>query len=141
MTPLEQRRRKYMKRKSEFGDRSEETMAKLRQFTSTIRTAKQQQQQQQSGDAGGEETQERQEDGAVAYHGQVLEDDDAIDPEREKLELQNWFVGKLKCKKHIDDKYRNGAVGDSAGPRSETGADGRNVDDYLVIDPRKNRNC
>lgn len=106
-------------------------MEKLRAFTSTIRSTKQQQQHHSS--AADEEAEQG---SAVTYSGQVLEEDEAaLDPEREKLELQNWFVGKLKCKKHIDDKYRNGA----GGTAPEISADGRNVDDYMVIDPRKQR--
>jgi hypothetical protein len=71
---------------------------------------------------------------AVAvFHLQVLEEDERnVDPEREKRELQTWFVGKLKCKKHIDDKYRNGNSAPS-------GSDGRSMDDYLVVDARAER--
>lgn len=62
---------------------------------------------------------------------QVLEDDErAQDPDAEKRELQTWFVGKLKCKKHIDERYRNKEWG------AGQGADGRSGDDYVVIDPR-----
>ena len=54
------------------------------------------------------------------YHGQVLEgnsddDDDLVD----------WNKGKLKFKKHVDDKFR-GMIG----------GDGRFADDYEVLDAR-----
>jgi hypothetical protein len=35
-----------------------------------------------------------------SYHGQILEKDD-------EAPLDDWFVGKLKCKKHIDEEYRS----------------------------------
>ena len=54
------------------------------------------------------------------------EDERNVDPEQEKRELQTWFVGKLKCKKHIDHQYRDGGGG----------SDGRDAADYLVLDPR-----
>ena len=136
-------------------------MAKLRKFTDTIRSTKKftsqdtNSEKKMSGEgvavprqlgsreSAVEETEEAAEaaegaDAAVTYHGQVLEEDErGIDPEREKLELQNWFVGKLKCKKHIDDKYRNGSSGSSSGGGGNgSGSDGRYVDDYAVIDPR-----
>ena len=69
----------------------------------------------------------------LRVHHQVLEEDDrAADPEQEKRDLQNWFVGKLKCKKHIDDAYRN-SRGEAAG------SDGRSLLDYEVVDTREMR--
>jgi hypothetical protein len=72
-----------------------------------------------------------------------LEDDGRFaDPETEKRELQNWFVGKLKCKRHVDDAYRgNSSSGTNAGAggSSGTGSDGRRLDDYVVEDPRRQR--
>jgi hypothetical protein len=83
-----------------------------------------------------------------AYHGQLLEVDDeysyeppdltgikTIKPEKE---LDGWFVGKLKCKRHIDDSYRDtiSSNNNNININSNTG-DGRRVDDYAVIDPRK----
>lgn len=53
----------------------------------------------------------------------MLEDKD------EQETLDDWFVGKLKCKKHIDDQYRQQALG----------GDGRKSDDYVVIDPKRNK--
>lgn len=52
-----------------------------------------------------------------SYHGQLLEVDEK--PDEDATNLENWHVGKLKFKKHIDDAYRN------------------SVDDYVVIDPRE----
>ena len=60
-----------------------------------------------------------------SYHGQVLEDKD------ENEGLQDWFVGKLKCKKHIDDQYRQKA--------DMLAGDGRRSEDYVVIDPKRNK--
>lgn len=92
-----------------------------------------------------------------SYHGQVLESDedekigskrkvstqqDSDDDDDDDNKLQkDWFVGKLKCKKHIDHQYRNqstlpGALGNSSVTHGY-GADGRAMDDYVVHDPRK----
>ncbi len=54
------------------------------------------------------------------YHGQILEDNEAA---AEDEDLSSWHAGKLKFRKHIDDRYR-------------IGSDGRMVDDYAVIDSR-----
>jgi hypothetical protein len=110
ISPLEQRRQKYIKRKREFGERSEETFEKLKKFTSDFRTAKSTQP-----PATAVEVE--------AYHGQVLEKSEESDDE----DLSNWNSGKLKFKKHIDDKFRNG---------QQLGGDGRSAVDYDVIDPR-----
>lgn len=92
----------------------------------------------------------------VAYHGQLLEVDDEYSYEPPDLtgimmttsmtkpekELDGWFVGKLKCKRHIDDSYRdtissnNSNNNINSNSNSNTG-DGRRVDDYAIIDPRK----
>ena len=57
------------------------------------------------------------------YHGQVLEADSDDDDD-----LSNWNTGKLKFKKHVDDKFR-GMIG----------GDGRFADDYQVIDSRDDK--
>jgi len=110
-TPLEQRRLKYVKRKTEHGNRSDETFAKLQQFTKSLRDSK-------AALKGKTEVV-----GVEAYHGQVLERGD--DDGDEKLGGVNdgWHMGGLKFKKHIDDAFR-------------TGGDGRRVDDYEVIDSK-----
>ena len=83
-----------------------------------------------------------------AYHGQLLEVDDEYSYDLPDLtgimmmkpekELDGWFVGKLKCKRHIDDSYRDtiSSNNNNININSNTG-DGRRVDDYAVIDPRK----
>jgi hypothetical protein len=55
---------------------------------------------------------------AEAYHGQVLEKDDDVDDVKDE-----WHVGKLKFRRHIDDSYR-------------MGGDGNSLDDYAIIDTR-----
>ena len=47
----------------------------------------------------------------------------------------SMFAGKLKCKKHIDDTYRN----EAGKPSAQVSADGHYTDDYMVIDPRSQR--
>lgn len=55
------------------------------------------------------------------YSGQITDKgmlgDDSED------EGEDWFAGKLKFKRHIDDTFR-------------VGGDGRDVDDYVTIDSR-----
>ncbi|CAB1109036.1 unnamed protein product [Ectocarpus sp. CCAP 1310/34] len=113
ISPVEQMRAKYKKRRKEAGTREDSTMAKLAAFTSTMRTSKKR-----------AKTEDKAEEKKVeAYHGQVTEgklyegEDDADDGE-------NWFTGPLKFKRHIDDDLRKGS-------------DGRRADDYAVIDPLK----
>ena len=85
-----------------------------------------------------------------AYHGQLLEVDDEYSYEPPDLtgimmikpekELDGWFVGKLKCKRHIDDSYRDTTSSNNNNSNSNINSntgDGRRVDDYAVIDPRK----
>lgn len=59
---------------------------------------------------------------AEIYHGQVLEKDSDDEGEDDKVKGKDWFAGKLKFKKHIDDQYRNGQQRD---------------DGLEVIDPRQ----
>lgn len=61
-------------------------------------------------------------DSAQTYHGQVLERDSDEDDDN-----KDWFVGKLKCKKHIDEQYRY-----------NDNAKDRRGDDYVVVDPKRN---
>lgn len=93
ITPLEQRRQKYIKRKQEHGDRSSETMEKLKKFTSGLRFKK--------GSLGKDVSEDSNQNSEV-YHGQILELDEKGDED-----LSDWNSGKLKFKKHIDDQFRN----------------------------------
>lgn len=71
---------------------------------------------------------------AECYHGQLLEKDEEEREDRKKSinnDLENWHIGKLKCKKHIDDNYRNNDT--------ILCSDGRTINDYAVLDPRKSR--
>ena len=114
-TPLEQQRQKYLKRKREHGDRSNETYAKLQEFTAAMRSGKAI----VDKDGGTKEKKEEKEH----YRGQVLEKDGSDDED-----LTDWHSGKLKFKKHIDDKFREGVA---------AGGDGRHAYDYEVLDPKK----
>ncbi len=84
---------RYLKRKNEHGDRSEDTLHKLMKFTENIRSKKSEFSKENDTDK------QRQ---VESYHGQILEEDEA-----RKDDLDDWFVGKLKCKKHIDEQYRS----------------------------------
>eukprot|EP01035_Chromulina_nebulosa_P017347 gene17347-22894_t len=113
--PLEQRRQRYIKRKKEFGERQNETLSKLEAFTSTIRENKQNLKPTLNDTTSNIEVE--------SYHGQVLEKSEVEDLEDSNELNNNWHIGKLKFKRHIDDDYRKGG-------------DGRNIDDYAVIDTR-----
>lgn len=66
------------------------------------------------------------EENGSSYHGQVLENEDIYQGGDDK-DVENWYDGKLKFKKHIDDKYRS------------IGSDGRSLLEYEVIDTRDGR--
>lgn len=106
---VEAMRQRYKKRKVELGDRQSETLSRLESFTNSLRNQK------SAAIPTAVPVQE-----APVYHGQVLEDED----EGAEEELDGWFQGRLKFKKHIDDNLR-------------LGGDGRKLDDIIVIDSRK----
>jgi len=95
-----------------FYYREDDTLSKLSKFTSTILAKKKEST--RSGIKEKEALEKKEDEG---YYGQVMEDDETEDAG------EDWFLGKLKFKKHIDDDYR-------------LGGDGRRVDDYVVIDPK-----
>jgi len=92
-TPLELRRQKFIKRKNEFGNRQDDTLAKLAKFSEKIKEEKK-----------SLRNDEKKEDSIVIYSGQVLEKDIFEDDGEDD---NGWHAGKLKFKKHIDDSYRN----------------------------------
>ena len=146
-------------------------MSKLMKFTQSIRASKGS----NSTSNGKHKGQTGEEKEAEHYYGQILDrgdyaggGSDGGGAAAEEEDLKDWFQGKLKCRKHVDDSYRqmhrcegdaNGASGrggsssssSSAGGRSSSsssslsavaavgaaGSDGRSLDDYVVIDPRK----
>jgi len=105
-TPLEQRRQKYIKRKNEFGNRQDDTLAKLAKFSNKLKEEKK-----------SSSNNDHIESTGVVYNGQVLERDIF---EGDDDDGNSWHAGKLKFKKHIDDSYRN----------KET------LDNWETIDPR-----
>ena len=116
VSEVEQRRQKYIKRKREHGDRSKETFQKLMRFKTGLNSSKDNILSGRIKDLGDKKDEEH-------YHGQVLEADSDDDDD-----LSNWNTGKLKFKKHVDDKFR-GMIG----------GDGRFADDYQVIDSRDDK--
>ncbi|CAM9619133.1 unnamed protein product, partial [Scytosiphon promiscuus] len=119
ISPVEQMRAKYKKRRKEAGTREDSTMAKLAAFTSLAGPVRRD----ETGSKRVPDHDTQQTSQVEAYHGQVTEgklyegDDDADNGE-------DWFTGPLKFKRHIDDDLRKGS-------------DGRRADDYAVIDPLK----
>lgn len=95
-TPLEQMRQKYLKRKQAHGSREEETLAKLSLFTDGMKKSK---------SASKRTVQVVHQE--ACYHGQVLERGSSSDEEGDEEGGDVWHDGKLKFRKHIDDKYRN----------------------------------
>ena len=62
------------------------------------------------------------------YHGQVMEkDDNDLAGEEGADQLKDWHQGKLKFKKHIDDRYRLGMSAPDASMMEEG---------FTVFDPR-----
>lgn len=120
-TPLERRRNKYLQNKKEYGNRQDETLTKLNMFTKKIKSEKTPLVLQTNANERNKQvTQNNQE--PDFYHGQILENDDS-DEDQDGVK---WHNGKLKFKRHIDDKYRQKLAGD-----------GRRGDDYVVLDPRE----
>eukprot|EP00603_Paraphysomonas_imperforata_P012776 CAMPEP_0114455658 /NCGR_PEP_ID=MMETSP0104-20121206/3214_1 /TAXON_ID=37642 ORGANISM="Paraphysomonas imperforata, Strain PA2" /NCGR_SAMPLE_ID=MMETSP0104 /ASSEMBLY_ACC=CAM_ASM_000202 /LENGTH=415 /DNA_ID=CAMNT_0001628087 /DNA_START=143 /DNA_END=1390 /DNA_ORIENTATION=+ len=93
VTPLQRQRQRFMKRKREHGDRENETLSKLMQFSSNIKAQKNKC-----------EVDESKVNHSETYHGQLLEKDESADIGDD----EDWHVGKLKFRKHIDDTYRHG---------------------------------
>jgi peptidyl-prolyl cis-trans isomerase SDCCAG10 len=64
---------------------------------------------------------------APVYSGQVLEDIDIDDSAK-------WMESTFKCRRHIDHDSKAQAMGGGGG-----GGDGRNIEDYEVIDSKRKR--
>jgi peptidyl-prolyl cis-trans isomerase SDCCAG10 len=115
-TPLEQRRSKYLKRKSEHGDRQGNTMAKLMSFKDNLlKDKKKNNVSSISGNVVNNSIFAKE-----SYYGQILDNDADNDSD----DSGSWHSGKLKFRKHVDDNLR-------------MGGDNRSIDDYTVIDPRE----
>lgn len=115
MTPLERQRQRFVKRKRAFGDRENETLSKLSAFSNSLKM--------QKSTTGGEDQPGNIFQGHNEnYRGQVLERDDSGDDDIN----EGWHLGKLKFRKHVDDKYRTG--------------DHSALNDYKVIDARHDSN-
>lgn len=110
LTPLERQRQQYLKRKTDHGDREQETLAKLMKFTASLKGKSVQ------SDPG---TAPKGREGET-YRGQVLQRDSDDD---EDVNQKTWKDNKkLTFRSHIDDKFRGG--------------DGRTASDYVVLDAR-----
>ena len=147
MSALEARRMKYLKRgtSSRGGQnvsskqRDDDTLSKLNQFKSKMFQVKGMQE--EGGKADGsngqdnslaarmvrklaaEEEKERNVESKPTYSGQILEDDGNGDEEGSS----DWLKTKFKCRRHIDHDSKDQALG----------GDGRNMDDYEVVDDKR----
>lgn len=111
LTEVEKRRRKYRARSAlKLEEREDSTLQALAAFTSSMRSRRA-----AAGGGGASESMF----GRETYAGQVLEAEDGAAGDD-----GDWFVGKLKFRKHVDDAYR----------RSEP-----SVDDYVTIDGKGDR--
>ena len=163
MSALEARRLKYMNRKSKSTTqtgvrklskqhRDDDTMSKLNQFKTKMFQAKGFKEGagiQRSGNGNGNEsarntagddslaTRMARKDNAAnqkklpfehapVYSGQVLEDIDIDDSAK-------WMESTFKCRRHIDHDSKAQAMGGGGG------GDGRNIEDYEVIDSKRKR--
>jgi len=71
-------------------------------------------------------------DSNTGYHGQVLENDGDDTDRRGGGGGGDWLQTRFKCRRHIDHGTRDGS--------SAVGGDGRNMDDYEVVDEREEKN-
>ncbi len=113
LTPLEQRRQKYLQRKAVSSDREENTLNKLDEFKKGLKSSKS-----KPALESNESTKQTE-----SYHGQILEHNS----DEDDANMNDWYVGKLKFRKHVDDQYRQGS-------------DKFRVEEYDVVDTRKQRN-
>lgn len=109
LTPFEAVRQSTKRKKANACDREADTLARLSKFKQSMHATKQH-----------STTTTTIPEEVEAYSGQILDEDDGDDDD------PNWFVGKLKFRKHTDDLFS-----------ANSGADGRPVDDYLTIDDRR----
>lgn len=110
LTPLEQRRQKYLQRKAVSSDREGSTLSKLEEFKKGLKSSK---------SVETKETTKQTE----SYHGQILDNNS----DEDDANMNDWYVGKLKFRKHVDDQYRQGS-------------ENFRVEEYDVVDTRKQRN-
>ena len=109
--PYEVMRYKNKRHKATVKDREQDTLARLAKFKSSLASTKL-----QSSDT------HHREEKSQSYHGQILQDDDDNDDDGN---APNWFLGKLKFKKHTDDLFRTTTTDDK--------------DHYVTIDSRSGR--
>eukprot|EP01039_Chlorochromonas_danica_P007885 gene7885-8697_t len=116
LTPLEQRRLMYRKRKADHGDRAEETLSRLKDFTEKLRAQKASLPRDDPAPTKDQ-----------SYHGQVLEEtDDQATNDIDK----GWFAGPLRFTRHVDDNYRF---------RDMLSAQQEASNSYISVDPLKHR--
>ena len=91
LTPLEQMRQQYQKRKSDHGAREKDTLERLSRFSQAMKKTK-------AAATAGEPEPETEH-----YHGQVTEEDVLAG-----VASDDWMLTKFQCKSHIDDRLRAG---------------------------------
>ena len=117
---VEARRAKYAKKKgSNKQQREDKTMARFKAFQQKITTSSDSGSKQGSNDNGNGDS------NTTTYHHQILENDCEVDVTTGKSKINDWMRTKFKCKKHMDQDAKN-----------MVGADGRGIDDYVVIKER-----
>ena len=125
ISAVEQRRRKFVKRKRTFGDRENATLARLAMFKTKLSAAKQETGGGPDGRRGyptGHDDADkcgRDKFSRAPAPDKALDDDDGLD----------WMATDLKFVRHIDDELRTGGMLGSQGP----GAD----DGLITVDPRR----
>lgn len=109
-------RAKYVQRKKVRGSRDDDTFAKLQAFQSKLHSVTRK-------DKVNDTKAQQSCPDVAAYSGQMLDENSDED-----VSGTDWLKTKFKCKKHIDHASR--------GMDSVMGDDGRNINDYIVIDNR-----
>lgn len=131
LSMVELRRSKYTMKKKSKQEREDQTLAKLMAFQQKLGEASAPRKSANDHDVDNSlasrmarhedekrrSTEKTQVDSAVSYHGQVLDSDG-------EENASDWMDAKFKCRRHMDHF---------------AGADGRNVDEYDVIDGKKSK--
>jgi peptidyl-prolyl cis-trans isomerase SDCCAG10 len=144
---VETRRLKYSKGKKSKKEREEETLSKLISFRTTVQQKVEERKSSHNGGpneddepldnslaarmarkaqkASGAEKQVKASDHMPTYHGQILDTSDHEDDNNDAgNKTSQWLATAFKCRKHFDHD-------------SHLGGDGRDADDYKVIDPKR----
>jgi len=128
LTPYEVLRRKRTNK--DIRNREEDTLSRLAAFQNTLKSFKQGQpatnvstiRASNAASFNYSTTTTTTTSNGESYHGQILQDDEGQDDEGN---APDWFIGKLKFRRHTDELFRDSTEG------------GNSTDDYITLDDKK----